>query len=188
MTEQVTTLTFFSYDSFTGRFWAFTQMQFAHAHLRNVPGQHWYKLLGSGKGKGFNPWPDWSTYSLLQVWDTERALESYINAESFRRFLKRAGSVEMYLLNPLSAKGKWDGSNPFITSEKREADTPLAVLTRATIRYRELIPFWSYVPRSQEGLFDSEHLLFTKGIGEVPFRQMATFSVWSSETAIGNFD
>ncbi|MFQ3269562.1 MAG: hypothetical protein ACI9B2_001372, partial [Flavobacteriales bacterium] len=59
---QITTISFFNYRGLLNKVWAFAMMQFAHKFLQNISGQSFYKLMGSGKGMGFNPMPDWSTY------------------------------------------------------------------------------------------------------------------------------
>ncbi len=33
--------------------------------------------LGSGKGQGFNPLPDWSRYCLLQIWENEQQVDRF---------------------------------------------------------------------------------------------------------------
>ena len=53
-------------------------MQFAHAHLTKAKGLQFYKLMGSGKQDGFNPFPDWSTYSLLMTWENEDHADDFI--------------------------------------------------------------------------------------------------------------
>ncbi|MEO0731876.1 MAG: DUF3291 domain-containing protein, partial [Bacteroidota bacterium] len=63
----------------------------------------------------------------------------------------------------------------------------VAVITRATIRTRYLRKFWAYVPTSQRPIADAQGLLYTKGIGEVPIKQMATFSIWESEEHLKEF-
>ncbi|MEE3019674.1 MAG: DUF3291 domain-containing protein, partial [Bacteroidota bacterium] len=68
--RQVVYLHFFSYSKH--RFWAFTQMQRAHAGLQQCKGLQFYKMLGTGAGAGFSLRPDFSTYALLTVWDTEQ--------------------------------------------------------------------------------------------------------------------
>ena len=70
--RQVVYLHFFSYSKH--RFWAFTQMQRAHAGLQQCKGLQFYKMLGTGAGAGFSLRPDFSTYALLTVWDTEQCL------------------------------------------------------------------------------------------------------------------
>ena len=69
MMGQVVYLHFFTYNQH--RFWAFTQMQRAHARLQDCKGLQFYKLLGTGAGAGFSLRPDFSTYALLSVWDNE---------------------------------------------------------------------------------------------------------------------
>ena len=68
---QITTLSFCKYTSLRNKFWGLKMMQFAHKGLANTNGLTFYRLLGSGRGKGFNPFPDWSVYCLLQVWESE---------------------------------------------------------------------------------------------------------------------
>jgi hypothetical protein len=74
-------------------------------------------------------------------------------------------------------------TNPFTSTAELKENEPLAVITRATIKWRELGTFWQYVPTAQKGIADNPALIFTKGIGEVPFRQMATFSIWKNQSA-----
>ncbi|MBK7708055.1 MAG: DUF3291 domain-containing protein [Acidobacteria bacterium] len=186
---QITTLTFFRFPTIADRFWAFQMMQFAHRDLRQARGQTFYKLLGSGKGFGFNPLPDWSVYSLLQVWKSERdADEFFATAPIVERY--RAHSAEfwtLYLKN-VSAKGAWSGGNPFeAASDLDAANSYLAVITRARIKAKHLASFWRFVPRAQKPLERSDGLIFTKGIGELPVIQMATFSLWESEAAMKSY-
>lgn len=187
--NQVTTLTFFRFKTLAGKFWAFQMMQFAHRSLQKAEKQTFYKLLGSGKGFGFNPLPDWSVYSLLQVWENEDAAEEFFNdAEIFRKYQTQASETWTIFLKNISAKGKWSGHNPFVPSpELDEKNEFLAVITRATIRVRNLYHFWKYVPHSQKPLHSADGLIFTKGIGEVPVVQMATFSLWKNTEAMKNF-
>ena len=43
------------------------------------------------------------------------------------------------------------------------------------------------MPTSQQPLHDNPGLLFTKGIGEAPIVQMATFSLWKNAEALRAF-
>lgn len=186
---QITTLSFFRYNRSATRIWAFFMMQFAHSHLRQATGCTFYKLMGSGKGLGFNPWPDWSVYSLLQVWENESQADAFFK-ESELVYKYDRKSVErwtLYLKN-ITAKGAWSGQQPFQPSgELDPSNQRLAVITRATIRPRLLRRFWRYVPHSEEPLKNAEGLIYTKGIGEVPVTQMATFSLWENQEAMKTF-
>lgn len=187
--NQITTLTFFRFQEFSHKFWAFRMMQFAHRHLQTVEGQTFYKLLGSGKGFGFNPLPDWAVYSLLQVWESEAvAGEFFATADIFKKYQSHSSEVWTLYLKNITAKGAWSGANPFAPSDDLDAENKhLAVITRATIKARRLYDFWRFVPRSQSPLHSAEGLIFTKGIGEIPVVQMATFSLWTDEAAMKNF-
>jgi hypothetical protein len=185
---QITTLTFFRFSEIKNKLWGFSQMQFAHSALSSLRGQSFYKLMGSGRGAGFNPFPDWSVYALLQVWEDEQfAQAAFQNAPIFKAYRQRAEVWTVYMKN-IVAKGLWSGQNPFSPSTALDPENPrLAVITRATIKWHKLIPFWRYVPQSQGQLLDNPGLLFTKGIGEIPVIQMATFSMWKRKEDLHHF-
>ncbi|WP_430905821.1 DUF3291 domain-containing protein [Maribacter sp. 2-571] len=185
---QVTTLTFFKYPSFKSKLWAFWMMQFAHAPLSRTKGLQLYKLMGSGKAE-FNPFPDWSVYGLLQLWDSEESATNFFSASKLmRRYEKNSAEHWTVYMKNIQAKGEWNGGNPFVPSGELQKENPLiAVITRATIKPKLLLRFWKHVPASQRPLQGNKGLLFTKGIGEAPFMQMATFSVWANKKALMDF-
>jgi hypothetical protein len=186
--EQITTLTFFRYTSLVSKIWAFGMMQYAHRHLTKVPGLTFYKLLGSGK-PGFNPLPDWSVYAILQVWDEEASATHFFD-KSVLMGKYRKHSTEQYTIymKNIVARGEWSAKLPFKRHTNLDTTNPfLAVITRATIRKSQLVNFWRDVPASQKSLHANEGLLFTKGIGEVPIFQMATFSLWKDKKSLEDF-
>lgn len=189
MTESITTLSFFRFSTLQNRIWAFGQMQFAHPHFRKIPGLQFYKLMGSGREQGFNPFPDWGVYALLAVWENEEAADHFFaNTSIFQQYQGHSSEQWTLYLRPVKAKGLWSGQNPFEPLQQTEAGNPLlAVITRATIRKRQLINFWRYVPVSERPVAASSGLLFTKGIGEAPLLQMATFSLWENEASLHQF-
>ncbi len=185
---QITTLTFFRYKTLFNKIWAFGMMQFAHSSLSRVEGQTFYKLLGSGKA-GFNPMPDWTVYALLQVWENQESADRFF-ADSGLMVRYRKKSDEhwvLYMKNKMS-RGRWAGKMPFSPHPATSEDIPyVAAITRATIKFKFLRKFWKSVPASQRPLNDNPGLLFTKGIGEVPFLQMATFSLWKDQPSLDAF-
>ncbi|MET7030613.1 DUF3291 domain-containing protein [Sediminicola luteus] len=183
--SQITTLTFFRYRGLRQKLWAFGMMQFGHAPMSKLNGLQFYKLMGSGKA-GFNPLPDWSVYAVLQIWDNEASADLYFNASPLiERYKNHSEECWTLYLKNFAAKGEWSGINPFQKNSKLDPDNPfIAVITRATIKKRLLYRFWKYVPTSQASLEGNEGLLFTKGIGEVPITQMATFSVWKNKESL----
>ncbi|MEM8845855.1 MAG: DUF3291 domain-containing protein [Bacteroidota bacterium] len=186
--SQITTITLFRYEGFWNKIWAFGMMQFAHKHLKRVNGLQFYKLWGSGK-ENFDPRPDWSVYALLQIWDDEASATSFLKtSELVSRYQKHTKENWTLYLKSIVSRGEWAGSNPFQKSTSLDETNPKVVaITRATIKTRLLITFWKYVPKSQGHLYKNEGLLYTKGFGEAPIKQMATFSVWKDKKYLDQF-
>lgn len=163
-------------------------MQFAHRPMGRVQGLEFYKLMGTGKAR-FNPWPDWSVYVILQIWQDEQTAENYfMNGHLFDRYKKNSNEHWVAYCKNRTARGMWDGINPFRSSKTLNKDIPYVMaLTRATIKTKMLRTFWKFVPKSQNHLWNNEGLLLTKGVGEVPFKQMATVSLWKDEKSLNEF-
>lgn len=187
--QQITCLQLFTYKGFSQNFWAFMMMQFAHSHLSNVEGLSFYKLMGSGKDFGFNPLPDWSTYALLTVWKDEETADAFFNNSIlFKKYKKKADKITTHYMWCFKSHGYWSGTQPFQVGNREPAPAnPIGVITRASIKKRHLFKFWRYVPHSTKALKSNPDLLYTKGIGEVPIIQMATFSLWRNMEAIKDF-
>jgi hypothetical protein len=189
MENQITTITFFKFNSFHTKLWAFFMMQFAHSSLKKIDNQTFYKLMGSGKGLGFNPLPDWSVYCLIQVWNTETDSDLFLeNSKIMSRYKKHSSEVLTTYMRNISSHGLWSGKNPFIKNKEINPENQyVAVITRATIKNRSMVKFWKYVPTSQKPIKNAKGLFFTKGIGEIPLKQMSTFSIWESVEDLKNF-
>lgn len=182
MSEQITTLTFCKYNSIRSKIWAFWMMQFSHRYLKKVKGMSFYKLMGSGQGLGFNLSPDWSVYCLLQVWENEDVAAHFLSdsilINKYDLYADERGTIFM---KNLTSHGVWSGKQPFLKNGLTdESNHHVAIITRATIKTSQLIKFWKYVPTAQKPISKAKGLLYTKGIGEVPVKQMATFSVWDN--------
>ena len=185
---QITTISFFRYTSLRNKFWGLKMMQFAHKSLENVSGMTFYRLLGSGKGRGFNPLPDWSVYCLLQVWESEEDANEFFNSSDLmREYAVHSDELYTLYMKNISADGTWMGKNPFEKGAEMDPDQPIAVITRATIKWNWLLRFWTYVPTSQQALDGNKGLIYTKGVGEIPIVQMATFSLWKNFEAVKQF-
>ncbi|NAY93310.1 DUF3291 domain-containing protein [Muricauda sp. JGD-17] len=186
--SQITTISLFKYKGFKNKLWAFGMMQFAHTHLKEVKGLSFYKLWGSGKD-GFSPLPDWNIYALIQVWDNAQDAEHFFSKSYLmQRYAHHTEELWTLYLKNEKSRGEWSESNPFRRSKTLDISNPYVVaITRATIKTKMLVRFWKYVPKSQRGLFENGGLLYTKGFGEVPIRNMATFSVWKDRKALDSF-
>jgi len=186
--ERITTITFFKYEGFRNKWWAFNMMNKAHHFLAEMKGLHFYKLMGCGKNEGFNPYPDWSTYALLGVWDEETDAERFQTSELMNLYRETTTETWTIFMKNILAKGMWSGQNPFEQSPTLDAAIPLiAVITRATIKTKKLLSFWRYVPTSHLRLRGNEGLIYSNGIGEMPVFQMATFSIWKDKVSLMNF-
>ncbi|MFD0932779.1 DUF3291 domain-containing protein [Psychroflexus salinarum] len=181
--SQITTLTILTYNGFFDKFWALSMMQFGHRYMKTVEGQSFYKLLGSGKDN-FNPFPDWNVYAVLQVWDDKSCAQDFFDTHPLSELYKKhATRMEVLYLESIQARGLWNGKNPFQSSVQAKdigENDQIAVITRASIKTNMLLKFWKFVPESQKPLENAKGLLYTKGFGELPFVEMATFSIWDN--------
>ncbi len=188
MSQQITTISFFKLSSFSNKAWGFKMMQFAHKDLTVVKGLTFYRLMGSGKGRGFNPLPDFSIYCLLQVWESEKAADTFFDSSDLiGQYTDRTDELFTLYMKSITANGTWIGQNPFEKGVDFDPNLPIAVITRATIKWNWLLRFWKYVPTSQEALEGNEGLIYTKGVGEIPIVQMATFSLWKDFDSVKQF-
>jgi len=183
----LTTLTLCGYPP-RARLWAFLQMGLAQPELQRTPGLRFWKLLGSGQGQGFSLQPNWDRYGLLAVWETPTDAERFFaSAPLMGAYRRHAAEIWTVYLAPVQAHGRWSGQNPFQSLATHASSGPIAVLTRATIRWQKLLPFWRAVPASSAALAQAPGLLASIGVGEAPFVRQATFSLWRSEADVKAF-
>ncbi|MCX2743595.1 spheroidene monooxygenase [Mangrovivirga sp. M17] len=189
--KEITAITFMRFPDFKSRYKALTMMNEGHQYLSEIQGLNFYKLMGSGKGNGFNPFPDWSVYCLMTNWkDTDSATKFFNSSRFFNHYDDYMSEKWTALMKCVKSKGQWSGEEPFTTdsdfSTLSDKD-PIAVLTRATIKTSKLLKFWSYVPRSSRALKNNSDIIFSKGVGEIPVVQMATFSIWKNLKSMKDF-
>ena len=160
--------------------------------LDNVKGLLFFKFLGTGGGKGFSLWPDFSTYAFMGVWEHKNDYENFISQNPvFSQYQKRATTQRDLILTSVKSHGKWSGINPFQKSEttiSEVASTKKAVvITRATLNWSRLISFWRSVPAASKAIENARGIQYYKGIGEWPFIQQATISIWDDFDAVNSF-
>tara|TARA_B100000941_G_scaffold244660_1_gene188921 strand:+ start:256 stop:927 length:672 start_codon:yes stop_codon:yes gene_type:complete len=185
---RLTTISIFNLRS--NRFWAFKQMALSRGNLKELNGLNFYKILGTGGGKGFSLWPDFSTYALLCVWESEKYFENFRKKNKwYLTYINKSHNHRILFLKPFLSKGLWSGENPFIIKEKLKRNTSkkIVVLTRATLRISKLIRFWSFVNMASNAIKNAEGVEYFKGVGEIPFIQQATVSIWKDEQSINMF-
>jgi hypothetical protein len=187
----VTTLTLFTFKR--NKFWAFKQMGIAAGKLKSVEGLQFFKFLGTGGGSGFSLTPDFSTYAFLGVWNDRSQYNDCMNEHPvFLQYKEKASSQRELVLSPVNSHGKWSGKNPFKTPEIpkssfEDSNLKAVVITRATLRWNRLLSFWKVVPAASRAINNAQGVSYFKGIGELPFIQQATVSIWESFEAVNTF-
>jgi len=188
--KQIVAISFFRFEGVFQKLWAFSQMGFARKKLKKIKQISFFKLFGSGTGEGFTPYPNTSVYAILSVWNNLGEAENNIEErEIYENY--RTHSIENWtvFLSPISSKGYWDKTNPFKPNknEFKKKDHMLAALTRATIKPKIMLKFWSKVPAISKVIGNDKNVLFKMGLGEIPWFHQVTFSIWPNAKTMADF-
>jgi hypothetical protein len=186
--EGLTTITFFKFRKNKG--WAFAQMGLVPSKLQQKGGLRFFKLMGTGGGNGFSLWPDFGTYAFLGVWDNQKSADDFLSENDLiKTYYQKSSSIRTIKMLPVKSHGLWSGQNPFQEQklQTHDSELPVAVITRATLRLSRLLAFWRSVPSASKAIENAKGVQFFKGIGEWPFMQQATLSLWDSFEAVKQF-
>lgn len=185
---QAVSISFFRFAGVSRQSWAFSQMGFARRALRAIPDIGFVKQFGTGGKESFRPYPNPSVYAILAVWpDLETAVERIQTEPVFQRYRAQASETYNVYLNAASARGRWDQQAPFAIESQLDAQAPIAVLTRATVRARHLVRFWRRAPDISAMTTGQQGLNFKMGMGEIPWLHQVTFSIWTNTKAMTDF-
>jgi heme-degrading monooxygenase HmoA len=144
-------------------------------------GCSFYKLLGSGKNGTFDLNPDWQQWSLLACWESMEHFDQFYKRSFVQLWWKLLCQERWTILcEPMQSHGQWSGKEPFGKPAPQEINGPVAVLTRATIRFNRLKNFWANVGAVANMMNNAPGYITSFGIGEAPVYRQATFSVWKS--------
>jgi hypothetical protein len=175
---------------------AFISMAIFHLPLFFNKRLKFYKLMGCGKNGTFDIHPDFNQWALMVFYkenemdiqsskpDIGRILGEFITA--WWRLFKV--QISIFNLEPYAGHGSWDGQE--FVEKRKGVDDPagrIGVLTRATIRISKLHKFWKAVPSTAEKLGETKGLIYSIGIGEIPFIKQATFSIWETAEDMKNY-
>ncbi len=179
--DSVTTISLFNFKGWKQKIFALRSMRNFDYLVKQETTSEFVKLMGSGSGNGFSVWPDFGRFVLLIVWKTEKdATEFFNRSDLFIHYKSKSISSQTIYLRTTMVHGLWDKKTPFTNNSKHDDDLPVAVLTRATIRWKDMIRFWRDVPSVSHSLTIENGPYFAAGIGELPFRYQATFSIWKN--------
>ena len=188
--KQIVAISFLRFEGVFQKLWAFSQMGFARKRLKKIKQISFFKLFGSGIGEGFTPYPNTSVYAILSVWNNLGEAENNIEEREIYESY-RTHSIENWtvFLSPISSKGYWDKTNPFKPNknEFKKKDHMLAALTRATIKPKIMLKFWSKVPAISKVIGNDKNVLFKMGLGEIPWFHQVTFSIWPNAKTMADF-
>ena len=172
------------------RYWGLAQMGTSLPQLKRVPGLRFFKLLGSGASNGFGLRPNLDRYGFMAVWDEAAHAEAFFAQHSLWAEYQRRSTEQWSLaLAPLKSHGVWDGKPAFDYAPEPapSAAGPVAVLTRASIRWRKAVRFWQFVEPTSAALAQAVGVRAALGLGELPVVRQATFSVWESAQAMQEY-
>lgn len=182
MQGQFITVRFISFKGRRNCWTAFTEMGKSRRQIWNSTGLIFSKHLGSGAGNGFSIIPDLNVYAWLGVWaDKESADNFFLNDIRWKQFTESADRLFGWDGIPMTGHGTWNKLQPFLFADRTgQWNGPVAVITRASIRWTKSLLFWMNVPSAGRNINSHDGLLFAKGVGELPLVEQATFSIWKS--------
>lgn len=174
---------------FPGAIGPVVRVPFDRRALRRADGARFAKLLGTGRDTRMAASADLRRWAIFAVWDDVADLDRFRSGHPLSDRWERT-ALERYdlTLEPLGARGSWDGTDPLDgASTSTGLAGPVAVLTRAAVRWTKVPAFLRAVPGVDVTPATTDGLLATLGIGELPVGRQATFSLWQDAEAVRAF-
>lgn len=151
---------------------------FDRRSLARVPGLAFGRLLGTGRGQSMGLSADLRRWAMFAVWDDDTARVRFLERHPLARHWDGAEEAFHVSMEPIAAHGAWDGVDPIAGARAEGDDGPVAAVTRATVRWRQVPAFQRAVPEVDRHLRSADGLLAAVGVGELPIGRQATFSLW----------
>jgi hypothetical protein len=141
-----------------------------------VPGLRYAEtLLGAPLRAGLLPKRAPGRVALIAAWDSDAALETFIERTPLARSLEHGWQVR---LEPVRAWGAWSALPDIARPESPVADDePVAVLTLGRLRLLRFAPFLAASAPAEREALAHPGVLAATGLARPP-RIVATFSVW----------
>ncbi|ARS39828.1 DUF3291 domain-containing protein [Sphingobacteriaceae bacterium GW460-11-11-14-LB5] len=148
-----------------------------------------WKLMGSGKNAQVDLAPDYRHWAVLTTWDNRNDCDHFYRDSFVVRWFSFFG-IESFtiLLSPLSSHGLWSAVQPFKFEKVNNSHAgKIAVITRAAIKLNRLKEFRQNIKRAAEAMRIAPGFILSAGIGENPFFDQATFSIWTDADSMKNY-
>ncbi|MGN7990294.1 DUF3291 domain-containing protein [Pedobacter sp. 22226] len=141
-----------------------------------------WKLMGSGKDAQVDQAPDYKHWAVLTTWNNRNDYDAFHQNSFVMKWFSLFGTESFtILLNPLSSHGLWSKKEPFKVINSNQIHTgKIAVITRAAIRFNKLKEFRQNIKRAAVAMRSAPGFILSAGIGENPFFDQATFSIWEN--------
>ncbi|GGI26196.1 hypothetical protein GCM10008119_21450 [Pedobacter mendelii] len=145
--------------------------------------------MGSGKDARVDLSPDFKHWSLLTTWDNKSDCDQFYKKSFPIKWFRFFGIEELtILLKPLSSHGLWSGKQPFIFEKSSKIQNGrVAVITRAAIHFNKVKEFRSNIKRAAISMRTAPGYIISAGVGENPFLDQATFSIWENLESMKNY-
>jgi len=148
-----------------------------------------WKLMGSGKDARVDLAPDYKHWAVLTTWDNRNDCDNFYRHSFVLKWFGFFG-IESFtiLLKPLSSHGLWSAVEPFKPGKIGNSHTgKIAVITRAAIKFNKLQEFRQNIKRAADAMRTAPGFILSAGIGENPFFDQATFSVWADADSMKSY-
>jgi hypothetical protein len=167
---------------------AVARMATDRRRLRRADAAFW-KLLGTGDGRTFDARDaDLRRWGVLTVWPTAEDAAGFATRHDVVGGWGRLADEHWWaLLHTLRVTGSWSRRRPFGAPDERRGAGPVAVLTRARLRWSRAPTFWRSVAAVTANLDRADGLRLRLGVGEAPLGLQGTFSLWDSPAAMQAF-
>jgi hypothetical protein len=166
------------------RLWGLSRVVLGEFGVRSVPGLRFARALGSGRNAGFGLVPSLQHQGLFALFDDDEAADAFLDrSKPMAAYRAHAAALWSAKLRATSCRGSWSGMQIAVTRQANP-DTPVAALTRASIRPSRAWSFWRHAPPSQADLAHAQGCRLAVGLGEAPLLRQATFSLWDNAAAM----
>lgn len=156
--------------------------------LSGVKGCSFAKMMGSGHGEGFSIKPNFGVYAALMVFDNMDSIYQFESeSKVLADYLQICDKYTVIHAQPYVSHGSWDGVQPITRLSEQASEGRKLVLTRAKIKWHKLWQFWQHVPLTSTAISEAKGRILSIGVGELPWIQQATFSIWDSEQSMKSY-